>query len=250
MPRGRTLICTLLFSPLAGYGGGMKACEWPVDTQCLPEVKDESLAPVLREAVDTAVAVLWAFTGRRFGVCPAVVRPCPPQTAGVCAAPLPEDNPVCDRTGSVLLPGPVHEVTGFIVGGVEYAVDSLTVEGDRVYRANGEPWPDQNLTVPASSPGGWGISYLRGEPVPAGGGRCVALLAKEFFNACTGGRCQLPRRVQNVSRQGVTVTAVDPADIYEAGSTGLSEVDLWIKAWNPNRLQEPATAWSPDLALW
>lgn len=56
------------------------------------------------------------------------------------------------------------------------------------------------------------------------------------MDACGGGKCRLPRRVQTVSRQGVTYQMVDPTDIYRDGLTGLPEVDIWIASVNPNRL--------------
>ncbi|WP_297451686.1 hypothetical protein [uncultured Corynebacterium sp.] len=221
-------------------------CTWPVDDYCLPDNADPI---IIRECVDTAVGILWALTGRRFTICPTTVRPCPPQTAGIC--PTPGATYLhCSRSGSIQLPGPVYKVTGFTVAGQNIDLSSLIVDGDRIYRHAGEPWPDQNLNVADTEPGGWSITYLKGIPVPPGGSRCAALLAKEFYAACTGGRCQLPRRVQQVQRQGVTVTAVDPQDIYASGATGLTEVDIWIRAHNPNRMSEPATIWSPDLPIW
>jgi hypothetical protein len=67
----------------------------------------------------------------------------------------------------------------------------------------------------------------------------VGLLAKEFMNACSGGKCRLPRRVRSVSRQGVTMDMVDPTSIYAEGLTGLPEIDTWLKAVNPFTLAQP-----------
>lgn len=241
-------------------------CTWPIDRSCLPSGADPS---VVAAAADTAVGVLWALTGRRFGTCPVEARPCPPDTI------LPAGNPLtagpgwvphldagtitnqpacqavsCQRDGAIVLPGPVHQLLGMDVEGTEVALSSLVLDGDRLYRRDGLPWPDQNLARPSGEEGTWAVRYLRGEPVPAGGNRMVGLLAAEFISACTTGRCQLPRRTTQVQRQGVTVTMVDPQDIYASGATGLTEVDLWIRAHNPHRMTQRSTVWSPDLGVW
>lgn len=238
---------------------------WPVDRECLPTGADSHR---VAEAVDTAVAVLWALTGRRFGLRPVEARPCPVSPANRCGVLTPGPGwgrfldsgvargmPTCESvrchyTGAVVLPGPVHELLGFVVDGVEVALDSLVREGDRVWRRGGLPWPDQRLDLPSGVEGTWSIRYMRGVPVPAGGAHVVGVLAAEFYAVCTGGRCRLPRRVQQVQRQGVTVTMVDPSDIYATGATGLPEVDVWVRAMNPNRLMEPSVVWAPESAVW
>lgn len=78
-----------------------------------------------------------------------------------------------------------------------------------------------------------------GTPVPGGVGVLVGTLAKEFLDACSGGKCRLPRRVQQVSRQGVSYQMVDPTDIYRSGLTGIPEIDIWLSSVNPNRLMAP-----------
>lgn len=80
------------------------------------------------------------------------------------------------------------------------------------------------------------MEYLRGIAVPPGVPRLTAMLATEFYNACTGGRCRLPRTVSEVTRQGVTHRIVNPNDIYSVGKTGIPEVDLWLSAVNPYHL--------------
>ena len=64
------------------------SCDWPVDRSCLPALPPEDddgyeLALIRRTAAeDLAVNVLWALSGRQFGICPAMARPCAP--SGVC----------------------------------------------------------------------------------------------------------------------------------------------------------------------
>lgn len=236
-------------------------CTWPVSNECLPDNADPDL---VKQAVDTAVGTLWALTGRRFGVCPTEARPCPPgRTYGVHGHILAPDprwagsasqacvTAGCDRDGSILLPGPVHRVTGITVDGEDLALDTITVQGNRVWRSHDLPWPPQNLTIPSGQDGTWSIRYDRGVPPPAGAAHAVGALAAEFYAACHNPKeCKLPRRTTQVQRQGVTVTMISPEEIYATGATGLTEVDLWIRAHNPHRLSEPAAVWSPDQGVW
>ena len=63
-------------------------CNWPVDDSCLPPLPpedDPTYAEKLTDqqnALDLAVTVLWALSGRQFGQCETLVRPCP---AGDCS---------------------------------------------------------------------------------------------------------------------------------------------------------------------
>lgn len=197
-----------------------ESCEWPVDTRCLPEITDDNVQQV-RDAVDTAVLVLWALTGRRFGICPAEyplpasARPCPPDPRLIGGE---WHNVPPGPARAVTLPGPVHAVT---------AVEDAHGEPLTVPELRG----DMLLDVPPSAAV---VKYLRGEPIPAGAAQHVGTLANERYLQCTGdSRCRLPRNTTNVTRQGVSVQMVSPQEIIESGVTGLPEVDAWIRALNP-----------------
>lgn len=241
-------------------------CEWPVDRTCLPQPPEDPEARAahtvrLQAAVDTAVQVLWAFTGRQFGCQTLVARPCPrwddpvwddydPTVAvlhdgrwlnvgcGGCKA----DGPT-----QVALPGPVASVLEVEIDGVLIDPAGYRIEGDRLYRVGGHEWPAQDLTRPLGEPGTWGVRYRRGVEPPAGAAVVVGQLALEFWNVCEPGKaCRLPKRWQTVSRQGVTVTKADPTDILASGRTGLAEIDTWIVAHNPAGLDRPARVVSAD----
>lgn len=185
-------------------------CTWPVDTSCLPEVTPDN-AHQIREAIDTATHVLWALTGRRFGVCPQVIH-------------LPDAAPHCDprrgpRARSAVLRGQVHAVTS-VVDASGNPVSGFVVNGHRI-----ENLPSSALT----------IEYLSGDPIPAGAAMMVGTLAKERYLQCIGDdrRCRLPSNTTGVSRQGVSIQLATPEDFMRAGRTGLPEVDTWIVALNP-----------------
>jgi len=244
----------------------MSSYEWPVDFSVLPSDLDEHKQLVLEQSLDAAVSILWALTGRWYGIQAVEARPCPPGRSAV-GIPLSIGRgwqPVLDagtvrnvsvlqvacRDSAITLPGPVIELLGWQVDGDEMSLEGLQRYGDSVMRTAGGAWPPQDLSLPATEEGTWAIRYLRGHMPPAGAARMVALLALEFYNGATGGECRLPRRVTNVQRQGVTISMVDPTEIFDSGATGITEVDLWVRSVNPYRLHEPARVWSPDSPIW
>lgn len=217
-------------------------------------------------AEDLAVAVLWALSGRQFGVCPVIARPC----RQPCSGALPYSYldatlgvpygapwfPVWDGTNwrnvscgcgpkcSWVAPNvvhlvsagqPVQAVTEVVIAGEVLDESNYALEGDLLYRI-GADWPTQDLTQPLDQPGTWSVTYTRGNPPPPGTAKLVGLLAAEFLAACNGGKCRLPRRVKSVTRQGVSYDMVDPVDIYKEGKTGIPEIDLWLAAVNPYRI--------------
>lgn len=241
------------------------SCVWPVDRTCLPaDVSAPEDRDRLEEAINTAVGVLWALTGRQFGCQKVIARPCPYPVDAMGDYDLPVSymptlyagswyNVGCGEGGcspngptNVVLPGPVSQVLSVSVEGVEIDADSWKLENSRLYRANGEEWPRQDLTAPLGEPGTWGVTYLRGVTPPPGAAMAVGQLAKEFWNVCTVGKCRLPKRTQQIQRQGITITRADPTDILSNKQTGLPEVDLWIKAHNPNGLDQQTVIMSPD----
>lgn len=245
-----------------------------MDWTCLPDpetIEAASDRARLQEAVNAAVVVLWALTGRQFGVCRTVVRPCPhlkdrhsdysTVAPGIGWIPILDagvwrNMSVCS-TGSctanslsaVDLPGTPVEIVEVIVDGAIVAPTSYRLEGRTLYRTGGHDWPTQDLNRPAGEPGTWSVTYMQGAEPPAGAASAVGQLAKEFWAVCSGGKCRLPRRVQSVSRQGVTMQMVDPTDIYATGQTGIPEVDLWVTAINPNHLTSPSLVASPDVGV-
>ncbi len=248
---------------------------WPVARECLPDLPDvpeladdadddEIGAYVAAQAAydlalqqrnnaeDCAVQVLWALSGRQYGVREVIARPCPP--LGFPAAPV---LPILDgcwsphacgcvfncafsKPGAVHLPGPVAEVVEVQIGDSILDDDNWTVEGDLLYRTGGAVWPTQNLARPLGETGTWSVTYLRGTPPPAHTAQLAGELAKEFLSACAGEDCRLPRTLIATSQRGVSHT-FDPAKIMAAGKTGLIEVDLWLAAVNPHQLPQQSS---------
>jgi len=242
-------------------------CAWPLNTAYCKgwEQHDEA---VRTAATDLATEVLWALSGRRFGLCSSTVRPVRrgdgeawrrweswldlpygSVAAGFCGCP--GLGCACGPTGTELtLPGPVHAVTRVVIDGQELPAAAYAVYDRRwLMRLDGGSWPSgQDLTKADDQPGAWAVTYQRGVEVPAGGKVAAGTYACEVAKAMVADTtCRLPRRVQTLVRQGVQASFVDPAQLARDGMTGLPEVDQWLRVVNPNRLPRDSVVWSPDL---
>jgi len=137
------------------------------------------------------------------------------------------------------------DIAGVPLNSSSYRLD----EGRYLVRTDGEMWPCcQDLSKDIGEAGTWFIETEYGLAPPQMGKNAATKLACELVKACTGADCDLPQRVTNIARQGVSLTLLDPQDFLSEGRTGMYEVDLFIKAVNPNGLSRRASAWSPEVA--
>lgn len=238
---------------------------WPVDRTGFPALPEEGAPEYARKlaeeqgAAQLARSIMWALSGRQFGLTDVTARPCrtPPRpmwSNGRAFTPiyyggswLPEPcgcGVSCRHAGPNMahLPGPVHDVTEVRINGEVLPSNVWVLEGNVIYRRDSY-WPTQDLNRPLGDLGTWGVTYRRGIAVPVGVDQLTGTLAKEMLTAIADdpGRCRLPRTVTTVSRQGVTYRAYDPAAIYASGKTGLAEVDMWLASVNPNALMAAPT---------
>jgi len=235
----------------------MSPCLWTieVDETCCPVWA--TLTPDAQtRALTLATQIMWAATGRRYGVCTNVVRPCgTDRRCGTCGSwdwaagwmrPFILDgvwrNCLCEcpcdcrPRCQIKLPGPVNNVIEVLQDGVVVPDSSWRVDDFQwLVRTDGQCWPecqDYNVDVPAV--GTLQVTYGRGEPVPAAVLEAAASLACEFGKACAASKdCRLPGRMQTLTRQGVTVSNYDIATVLKYGLTGLADVDMVIMADNP-----------------
>lgn len=235
-----------------------------------------------RERVETmAIELLWSWSGRRYGLCKVSVRPCRFECAerpstfsgrsgrrgqvagwtpaliggqwynlgcGMCSS-----GCTCtpDRATSLELPGNVHAIEEIWVDGILLDPESYTLRDGILYRTDGGVWPECNdeLSDPRE-PGSlaWEITYQRGYPVPTGGQVSAYLLACELAKAmCGDNDCALPRRVQSVTRQGVSVAILDSFEDLDEGRTGIWEIDSWLSSVSFQQASPPQV-FSPDIA--
>jgi len=248
-------------------------CNWDVDTSCCDEW-DTYSTELQTAAAEYGALVVWAATGRRFGLCERTIRPCGrTQTSlmmpsgywwsegswrpyifngawrncagcdtgfGCCT---------CEPSCQVWLPGPVYSLpaTGVTVGNDIIPIDSWRVDDSTwLVRTDGDCWPECQDYDVNSGDGLFQVTYFKGQPVPSVLLRAAGELACEWAKACTGAPCRLPQRVTSISRQGVSVSMTDLDVLLRAGMTGVASVDILIRQFNPYGLTSKMTISSPD----
>lgn len=227
-----------------GWNISYSRCTGDADTALLSNID----AAVKLEAEEMATDLLYAWTGRVFGVCEVSVRPERRDMSCGCPAP-PSHLPVyhavaqsfatmgacvCGGASSFKLPGPVREIVSVTINGVVEPPSryNLTADGC-LERLNGLVWPDyQDQLLTGQVDGWWEVTYTRGIPVPTGGQVAAGVLALEIMRyLCDDPACQLPRRVKSISRQGISMEMVEQGGFDEDtsdGKTGLWLVDSWV----------------------
>lgn len=219
-------------------------CGWTIDTAAIPAWA-AATAGQQQTAQDVAVYVVWALSGRRFGICTVTVRPVDPGTRW-CAR-LQRDGSALDGW---LLDGPVVAVDEVLIDGTVVDPATYRLYDNIVWLSGGELWPASNdLSLPSTEPGTWEITYQRGRTVPAAGNWAATVLTRELLESIMGGpgACpRIPARAQSVVREGVAIQLVDPTSFIDNGRTGIGEVDMFLAAVNPNQVMAPPVVWSPD----
>lgn len=242
-------------------------CSWPLLGDC-PDLDAITDGEVNAALVTWATSYLWRWTGYRYGLCKVTLRPrkadCPGSTyqgtwhggwqpaliagvwrnvscgtcAGVCG---------CDDPHAIRLPGPVDSVEKVTIDGADLPAASYRVDDHGVLvRHDGQGWPRcQNLERPAGAEGTWSVDYTFGIPVPTDGQLAAGALACQLAKAYAGAKdCQLPERVQTITREGVTVGFLDPFEGLAEGKTGVWTVDAWVAS--VTRTPQPSRVLSPD----
>lgn len=253
------------------YNG--EGCHWPVVSDC--KVTTTLTAEAIALAKQAAVELLFEASGRQFGICESTYRPCGTRCEGFddlnmwdlidrrtpfygrgewvwerlhCGR-CRTDTCSCENTESLRLwSSRVTEIVEVQIDGEALPSSSYRLDGRTLYRTDGERWPTcQDMNVTNYEPGSWSVTYRHGRPVPAGGRLAAGELSCELAKAiCSDESCALPKRVQTVTRQGVTVGFIDPMDFLREGRTGLYTVDLWLNSVNPSRLRRRARVFRSD----
>lgn len=150
------------------------------------------------------------------------------------------DRCSCDWVEKILLPGPVASIGQILLNGAVldpsvYRVDN----GHQLVRLDGTQWPMcQNMAGnPATDPNTFEVTYDIGVPVPVGGQIAAGVLACQMAKAvCRSSSCELPQRIQTITRNGVTVAMLNQYDeLYKELTTGLWIVDSWVASINRRR---------------
>jgi len=150
---------------------------------------------------------------------------------------------------------PVVSITEVSIDGVVIDPAKYQIDEGRYLATVPDPvtgyawsWPHcQVLDAPATAVGTFQVVYVFGRSAPAGGKASAILLATQILKATSGDDCQLPANVQQLIRQGVTLSMGDPSVMFDKGATGIKAVDRWIASVNPHHLNEPGRVLSPDM---
>ncbi|MDN5919084.1 MAG: hypothetical protein L0I76_28985 [Pseudonocardia sp.] len=229
----------------------------PTRLLCAPWATEADL-PDSRPTLDVGVwdelcwqasELLYQFSGRQFaGECASTVVLDGPHRAGCWPVWRPDGGwpvgtlparPVREGYVVVSLPAPpVVAVDAVTIGGDTITGWTVRLPAGQLERADGAPWPTDGTVR---------ITYRHGIAPPTGGVRSAISLALELGKAAAGdGSCKLPKRITNVTREGVTVALMDAGEHLDNQRTGLLDVDTWLSSVNPYHLQRRASVWSPD----
>ena len=210
-------------------------------------------------ALEAARRTLESLTAGMFGSCPESVRPCFEQTCclpspGVWNGSLPWAPFLVDGTwvnrgcgcGVCAVDG-IHvgpvEVVSVRVDGVDVPTANWTVIQERLVSLAG-PWPTmQNLATPATEAGTFEVVVRRSITETPFTEKALGQLACEFLKELCGSKCELPKSVRSLVRQGVSMQ-IEPG-AFPGGRTGLRYTDVLIDTINPYGRRTMAAFWSP-----
>jgi len=266
---GNTVTASELFTVLDGTQAGIsptnEPCStWPIVNCNWSQFSDTSASGI---AMAAATEILDSMSGRQFAPCPITIRPCAEScwdngmwfgapypwwnwgtwprplffqgtwynlTCGNCAG----GRCSCAFISEAKMPVPVYGIDQVKIDGA--VIDpSLYALRDYRYlmRTDGNLWPRcNNLAKDDTATGTWSVQLRVGQDVPELGKLAMGELTCQIMSILTGKDCILPKSVQSMTRQGITLNFLDPTQIFPAGKLGLYLSDLFIETFNPHQL--------------
>lgn len=249
-------------------------CGWAITKCGCGKCWDDHTPATRATAAALATGLMWAATGRRYGLCEITTLPCNPpprmplyQTfpvtlgrGGYSSGGWPDELGALVAPGSssctttcqcsalceVALDGPVNSVIAVTVDGLMVPPVAYEIHDRRLLvRKDGLCWP--TCQVYGSQIPGFAVTYRRGLVIPAAIQAAAEVLACEYAKACTGADCALPPKIRHLSRQGVDVeVAAQDWHFGDHVRTGIAQVDNAILADNPGARTQPPQIMSPD----
>lgn len=236
--------------------------ELPLDTAAISGV-----------ALTVATEILWSKSGRQFDSCTHTLRPC----ARDCwndvmpfadrefqhGWPFPYNRGgqwfnlgcggcpgtcSCSVIYEAKMPPDIASIVEIKIDGAELVSGAYRVyDFTSLVRTDGQPWPHCNdLNLDDTEVGTWSVTATFGVEVPSLGQMAVGELAREIALSCVGSsRCKLPRSVQSIVRQGVSLQFFDPTQVFPGKMVGLTLSDHFISTFNPQGIQR--RAWVMDV---
>lgn len=93
------------------------------------------------------------------------------------------------------------------------------------------------------------LKYRYGSTVSRGARATLLYYAHQLYLAGPCGDsnlCQLPERVASITREGISMTTVDPQTFLDRGLTGLIRVDEWLASYASRKVHRPSAVYSSD----
>lgn len=199
------------------------------------------------DCIQAASDVLYRRSGRRYALRTATIRP--NHLRSGCTA---YGGPCDDHVAELSLPRPVVEdsITVTIDGAVLPTSEwSLYDRHILVRETLGLGWPCcQSLAVPLGEVGTWSVAFAHGNQPPMTGLLACRELSIHVALSLSGKSSKLPSRAVSVSRQGISVSLQRSmkGGTLQQRPTGISLVDDFLEAVNPNNLSRQGRVASPD----
>ena len=257
--------------------------DWATSADFVCDVPAGTDPALIAEAMHVASSTLWALSGRQYGYRTVKIRPAlqgcfirtwlawryygwnafgPMSWTGQWPGGwMPTDdcfsleNPSCSGRKFLklrheampgLAPAPVGPVFEVKIDGVVFTHWTL-VQNWYLERTDGNDWPTcQDLSKPDTEDDTFSVTYRWGSPPPPLAKQAVSALACELVKLQLDLNCELPSRIQSVSRQGVSFTLIDPMEFLDKGRTGLYLVDLFLATYNPLGFRRPSGVFRAD----
>lgn len=227
---------------------------------------------LLQEKIDVASEILYRLSGSQYaGVCSDVVRPTSrwyrdegatqnrwvygnqwPRTIDAYTSRNPHRNQGSTALQEVTLgAAPIRAITEVRVNGVVLNSATYRVD-DRRWLVNldlANPWPvEQDFTLDPLSTNGptFQVIFTYGQAPPRAGVAAAKRYAIEFAKGASGDACLIPERVLSLQAPGVSYALLDPMLFLDKGLTGIYEVDVFLRAVNPNGNRRRSAVLSPD----
>jgi hypothetical protein len=146
----------------------------------------------------------------------------------------------------VILDPPVGGVVQVRIDGAVFDSSAWRLDdGNRLVRQDGQSWPlHQDWRLADGAVGTFEVDYYRGFKPGALLVYAAQTLASEFYKSATGKSHRLPSNVTAVTRQGVSFQMKAP--LFADGLTGIAEVDIVLRRYNPHGLSTPTVVASVD----
>lgn len=223
----------------------MTYAPWPVRWPCCVDDKDPAVVEMARQGAQN---LLWALSGRVYGVCDydeGYYAPCACQCRGPWKDAWGNWRNGCWPSACcrlLLAHRPIQAVTSVTLNGT--VLDPAAYQWGTTYLQRLMAcWP----CAPSCDPPPIRVQYRAGMPLDDGVAAAVGEVACELLAAFEDQPCKLPSRTVSVSRQGVTVN-LDQAQPVGPSRLGLPLADAWLMQTNPQGLVQRSRVYSPDLA--